>query len=96
MGNDYEVLWPSDRKSRLIGKDRERLRAGGKRDYRGRDCWWHHRLDGHELGQTPEDGEGQRGLACYGPWGHKVSHTAWQLNNNEKEGLWNLTSISAL
>ena len=57
---------------------------------------WHHRLDGHELGQTPEDGEGQRGLACYGPWGHKVSHTAWQLNNNEKEGLWNLTSISAL
>ena len=22
---------------------------------------WHHRFDGHELGQIPGDGEGQRG-----------------------------------
>ena len=25
---------------------------------------WHHRLDGHELEQTPGDGEGQGGPAC--------------------------------
>ena len=25
---------------------------------------WHHRRKGHELGQTPGDGEGQGGLAC--------------------------------
>ena len=25
---------------------------------------WHHRCNGHELGQTSGDGEGQRGLAC--------------------------------
>ena len=27
------------------------------------------------LGQTLGDGEGQGGLACYGPWGHKESDT---------------------
>ena len=32
---------------------------------------WHHRCDGHELGQTSEDGEGQGSLACCSPWGHK-------------------------
>ena len=25
---------------------------------------WHHRCNGHELGQTPGDGEGQRNLLC--------------------------------
>ena len=25
---------------------------------------WHHRLDGHELEQTPGDAEGQGSLAC--------------------------------
>ena len=29
---------------------------------------WHHRFNGHELGQTPEDGEGQRVLACCSTW----------------------------
>ena len=32
---------------------------------------WHHRCNGHELGQTLGDGEGQRGLVCYSPWGRK-------------------------
>ena len=32
---------------------------------------WHHQLNGHELGQTPEDSEGQGGLVCYSPWSHK-------------------------
>ena len=25
---------------------------------------WHHRLNGHEFGQTPREYEGQEGLAC--------------------------------
>ena len=25
---------------------------------------WHHRLDGHEFEQTPEDSKGQGSLAC--------------------------------
>ena len=46
---------------------------------------WHHRLNGHELEQTPGDTEGQGSLACCSPWGGKeVDMTEW-LNNN-KEG----------
>ena len=35
---------------------------------------WHHQLNGHELGQTPGDGEGQGGLTCCSPWGLRVRH----------------------
>ena len=28
---------------------------------------WHHRLNGHEFGQTPGDGDGQGSLACCSP-----------------------------
>ena len=34
---------------------------------------WHHRLNGHEFGQTHGDGEEQGGLVCYSPWGLKES-----------------------
>ena len=34
---------------------------------------WHHQCNGHELGQTSGDGEGQRGLVSCSPWGHKKS-----------------------
>ena len=43
---------------------------------------WHHRLNGHELEQTPGDGEGQGSLVCCSPWGCKESDTTEQLNNN--------------
>ena len=33
----------------------------------------HHRLNGHELEQTLGDSEGQGGLMCGSPWGHKES-----------------------
>ena len=32
---------------------------------------WPHRLNGHEFEQTPEVGDGQGGLVCCSPWGHK-------------------------
>ena len=41
---------------------------------------WHHRLNGCECEQTLGDGEGQGGLACCSPWGHKGSDTTEQLN----------------
>ena len=34
---------------------------------------WHHRLNGHELEQTPGDSEGQGSLASCNPWSHKES-----------------------
>ena len=33
---------------------------------------WMTSMDGHELGQTPGDGEGPWGLACCSPWGVRV------------------------
>ena len=36
---------------------------------------WHHQLDGHEFEQAPEVGDGQGGLVCCSPWGHKESDT---------------------
>ena len=32
---------------------------------------WHHRLDGYEIEQAPENNEGQGSLACCSPWGRK-------------------------
>ena len=43
---------------------------------------WHHQCNGHEFEQTLGDGEGQGGLACYSPWGHKESDTIERLNNS--------------
>ena len=48
----------------------------------GRFVGWHHRFNGHELGQTLGDGEGQGSLECCSPWGHKESDITWRLNNN--------------
>ena len=32
---------------------------------------WHHRFNGHEFEQAPGVGDGQGGLACCSPMGHK-------------------------
>ena len=43
----------------------------------------YHRLNGHEFEQPLGDGEGQGGLACCSPWGHKERDmTKWLKNNN--------------
>ena len=36
---------------------------------------WHHRLNAHGFERILRDGEGQGGLGCYSPWGHKESNT---------------------
>ena len=42
---------------------------------------WLHQCNGHELGQTSGDGEGQGGLVCCRSWGGKELDTTGQLNN---------------
>ena len=78
------VFWSPEANSLLIGKVPEAgkdWRQKGKNvseDEMGR---WHHRCDGHELGQTSEDGEGQGSLASCSPWGRtELNMTGW-LNN---------------
>ena len=44
---------------------------------------WHHRCNEHELGQIPGDGEGEGGLGCCSPWGHKELDMTERLNNKD-------------
>ena len=41
---------------------------------------WHHQFNGHEFEQALGVGEGQGGLVCCSPWGHKESDMTEQLN----------------
>ena len=41
---------------------------------------WHHQLNGHEFEQAPGVGDGQVGLTCSSPWGHREVDTTELLN----------------
>ena len=43
----------------------------------------YHQLNGHELEQALEVGDGQRSLACYSPWDREESNMTEQLNWTE-------------
>ena len=81
------LLWPPDAKSLLItkdpdaGKDRRQEEKGTTEDEM---VEWHHRLNGLEFEQTLGVGDGQGGLACCSPWGHKESNTTERQNNNNQ------------
>ena len=71
------ILWSPDTKSWLIWKDPDagknwRREKGTTKDEM---VGWHHQLSGHEFEETPGVGDGQRGLVCCSPWGHKESDT---------------------
>jgi len=52
-------------------------RQGSERDHK-----WHHRCNGHELGQASGDGEGQGSLVCCSYWGCKELDTTGWLNSH--------------
>ena len=77
------VLWPPDVKNWLTGKDPDigkDWRREEKETTEDEMIGWHHQLYGHEFEQTPGVGDGQGGLACCSPWGHKESDTTERLN----------------
>ena len=71
------ILWPSDAKRWLTGKDPDagkdwRQRAkGATEDEMFEWCHWLKRC---EFEPTPGDSEGQGSLACCGPWVHEEPH----------------------
>jgi len=81
------ILWPSDAKSRLIGKDPD-----AEKDWRRQEkgtaedemAGWHHQYNGHEFEQIPGDREGWGSLVCFSPWGRKESDVTQWLDNNKK------------
>ena len=77
------ILWQTDAKRRLIGKDPEAGKDWGQEEKGTTEyemVGWHHQLDGHFFGWSPGVGDGQGGLACCGSWGHKESDTTEPLN----------------
>ena len=77
------ILWPSDAKNWLIGKDPDagkdwRQEEKGMTEYEM--VGLHYQLDGHKFEQAPGDGDGQGSLVCCSPWGHKESDTTERLN----------------
>ena len=59
-------------KTLMLGKIEGRSRRGTTEDEM---VGWHHQLNGHEFEQAAGVGDGQGGLACCSPWGHKESDT---------------------
>ena len=80
------IVWPSDVKNRLIGKDPD---AG--KDWRQPEkgatedemVEWHHQLNGHVFKQTLGDGETEGSLVSCSPWGCKESDMTKWLNWTE-------------
>ena len=70
----------------------ERLKAEREEGNRRWDGWIAPPINGHELGQTLRDGEGQRGLARSSPRGCKELDMTWWLDNNYKTTEHSLTS----
>ena len=78
------ILWPPDVKSQLIGKDPDVGKDWGQEEdgvTEDEMVGWHHWLIGHEFEQTQGDGEGQGGMICCSPWGHKEVDMTELLNN---------------
>ena len=77
-------LWPPDAKNWLIWKDPDAWKDWRQEEkgMRTEDemVGWHHRLDGYESEQALGIGDGQGGLECCSPWGHKESDTTELLN----------------
>ena len=70
------ILWPPDVKSWLIRKDPDAGKDWGQEEKGMTEdemVGWHHWLDGHEFAHTLGVGDGQGGVECCSPWGHKES-----------------------
>ena len=77
------ILWPTDGKNRLTGKDPDAGKDWGQEEKGSREdemVGWHYWLNGHELEQTPGDSEGEGILASCTPG--VIESTEWLNNSN--------------
>ena len=86
------MLWPSDAKKWLTGKDPDAGRNWGQEE-KGETVGWHHWHNGHEFEQTLENSKEQKSLGRCGPWGCKeLDVTAAEL---QQQGLCHLLKIKS-
>ena len=91
---EVPILWPSDAKSWLIGKDPDTGKNWGQEKgvTENEIVGWHHWLNGHEFEQTLGDSEGWGSLECCSPWGCKELNTIHWVNSNNvwdsSTGVW--------
>ena len=76
------ILWPSDTKNWLTGKDPNagkdwRQEKGMTEDEM---IGWHHQLDRYQSEEAVRVDDGEGSLTCCSPWGNKQSDTTEQLN----------------
>ena len=82
------ILWPSNGKSRLIGKEPDAGKDWGQEEKEVTEdkmVAWHHWLNGHEFEQALGVGEGQGSLACCSPWDRRVRHN-WVTEQQQRSG----------
>ena len=83
------VFWLSDANSWLIGRVSDAGKDWGQKEKMPSEAemtGWHHWCNGHELGQTLGDGEGQGGFMCCSPWGRRVRHD-WAAEQQQQHSI---------
>ena len=85
------ILWSPDMKNWLIWKDSDAGKQKGTTE--NEMVGWHHRLNGQEFKKALGAGDGQGGLACCSPWGHKELDMTERLNWTEVLGIYSEAGI---
>ena len=93
----FSTLAP-DVKSQVTGKDPDAGKDWGQEEKgttEDEKVGQHHRLNGHEFGQTLGDGEGQGSTVCCSPWGYKELDVTERLNSRQLEMSAHYPGVSA-
>ena len=80
------ILWPPDVKNWFIWKDPDAGKDWRQEEKKRQRMRWLdgiNWLNGHEFAYTTGVGDGQGGLECCSPWGHKELDMTEQLNRTE-------------
>ena len=82
---EVPILWTSNAKSWLIGKDPDAGKDWGQEEKETEDemAGWHDQFNGHELEESPGDGEGQGSLVLQSMELQRVGHD-WATKQQHK------------